>query len=142
MQVTKWQVTFPIWSLILTLICDLCISCVIKCWTDKCWNYFFRCNFTTMRECKVCLAHSFPFNQNKSQNTPTMKMLLRRLKVFYIRWDKDLSDNVSFLAMKMWQNSLICVVNIFKIKEILKIVNIHPGTHTQMEKINLARWKT
>lgn len=53
-----------------------------------------------MSECKVSLAHSFPFNQNKSQNTPTTKTLLGRLEVFYIRSDKDLFDNISFLAIK------------------------------------------
>lgn len=53
-----------------------------------------------MSECKVQLAHSFLLNQNKSQNTPIMKMLLQRLKVFYIRSDKDLFDNISFSAIK------------------------------------------
>lgn len=53
-----------------------------------------------MTESKGHIAHSLPFNQNKSQNTPTMQVLLWRLKVFYIRSDKDLFDNISFLAIK------------------------------------------
>lgn len=53
-----------------------------------------------MTESKVHLAHSLPFNQNKSRNTPTMQVLLQRLEVFYIKSDKDLFDNISFLAIK------------------------------------------
>lgn len=60
-----------------------------------------------MTESRVHLTHSPPFNQNKSQNTPSMQVLLRRLKVFYIRSDKDLFDNISFLAIKYDKTDLL-----------------------------------
>lgn len=60
-----------------------------------------------MTESKVHLAHSVPFNQNKSLSTLTIQVLLGGLKVFYIRSDKDLFDSISFLAIKYYKTDLL-----------------------------------
>jgi len=48
-----------------------------------------------------------------------MKMLLRRLKVFYVRSDRDLFDNI-FPGSKLWQNRLTCVINVSRSRKFCK----------------------